>query len=184
MPQATRLAKFLRSTPAEKEIGNAGAHCFAKLRRKRERDDMQRRAGEIHDLFARLKEQRWFSTSSVLENFAPNCNAARRRQLCESTANCERLVELQAGGVGLFIHAQFGVAHHVVQQMLQPIFAEHRRIHFHNHVDVKFCEQEFANAFDFFGRAAMERGERNAAAECGGVVEVAQRGEPARDLIA
>ena len=69
-------------------------------------------------------------------------------------------VELQAGGVGGWIDGQFLVAEHVVQQMFQPLFAEHRRIHFDDHVQIALDEQEFADPLDFVGRAAVEGRER------------------------
>ena len=108
--------------------------------------------------------------------------AARRGQLRQPAANLQRLVELQAGRVRLLVHAQLGVAHHVVQQVLEPLLAEHRRVHLHDDVHVELGEQELANPLDLVGRAAVKRRERDAAAELGRIIELAQRPEPARNL--
>ena len=184
MPQATRLAKFLRSTPAENEIGNSAANCFSEFVGQRERDHVQRRAGQIHDLFGRLEKAPMVFDFERIGKLCAEMQPARGCQLGQSATDRQRLVELQARGVRLVVHAQFGVPHDVVEQMLESLFAEHRRVHLDDHVDVELREQELANPLDLVGGATMERGERDAAAERGRVVEIAQRPEPAGNFVA
>ena len=161
-----------------------GSHRLAKFVGQRERDDVQRRAGEVHDLFGRLEEVAVVFDFQRVGKLRAELQIARGRQPREPAADFQRLVELQARRVGLLVHADVGVAHHVVEQMLEPLAAEHGRIHLHDHVHVELGEQEFANPLDLAGRAAVERGKRDAAAQIGGIIELAQRAEPARNLVA
>ncbi len=160
-------------------------HRLAKFAGERERDHVQRCAGQVHDLFASAGRSRdgsplracWKTWRRIAGRATrPACDS--RPQISSDSSNC------RPRGVRLLVHSQIGVAHHVVEQVLQPLLAEHRRVHLHDHVHVELGEQELADPLDLVGRAAVERGERDAAAERGRIVEVAQRSEPARNLVA
>ena len=182
MPQATMFAKFLRSTPAENEIGNSGPTAWRNTSVSVSVITCSGGPDRYITFSLCGKKSRWLTTSSVLENFAPN---DRPRDSASSVSRphiADRLVEHAARSctpIGFTTSSR--VAQHVVQQMLEPFLAEHRRVHLHDRVDAHLGEQEFADPLDLVGRAAVERGERDAAAQVRRVVEVAQRARAAAE---
>ena len=97
-PQATMFGKFFRSTPAENVIGIAWPitclNSFASV------SVMTCNGGPDRyiTLLSGVKKSLWFSTSSVLENFAPNdrpfalASVSKRRQISMDSSNKSPLV--------------------------------------------------------------------------------------------
>src|SRR4051794_40053250 len=94
IPHATTLAKFFRSTPAEKEMGNFAPTAWRNTSAS-VRVIACSGAPDRYIIFSvGWKKLLWFSTSSVLENFAPSvkfldvAKRVRRPQISSDSSNC------------------------------------------------------------------------------------------------
>ena len=153
-----------RSTPAENEIGISGPTACRNTSASTSVITCSGGPDRYMTFSFFGKKSRWLSTSSVLENFAPNDSP---RDAASSVSRPHMPIDssnMQAAGVRRRIHDQLRVPQHVVQQMLEPLLAEHRRIHLHDRVDAHLHEQKLANPLDL--RPPGSRG-TSRASRCG-----------------
>ncbi len=168
-----RIGEVLIVDASAKTDGQMWADGLTKDIGQRKRDNVQRLAGKILNFVVRSEECAVIEHFQRVAEFAAEAAPTRDGKLCHTSAELDRFVELQAGSIGGRIDLQFGVAEHVVEQMLETLFAEHGRIHFHDHIELAIDDQEFADALDLVGGAAVEGRERERVGKMRGVIEFA-----------
>ena len=110
-----------------------------------------------------------FERVAELEAEAPPALIGKGSQ---TRAQLHRFLKSEAGSIGGRIHMQLAVTEHIVEHVLQSFPAEHRRVHFDDHVEIVITDQEFADTLDFISRAAVERGQGYAAGNHRGIRKI------------
>ena len=147
-----------------------------------QRDDVQRRAAQIHDLVLR-EERAVIDDFERVAEFRAETKAELLGRRGEPSHHVDAVVELQAGIDRFLVDLNVGVTEPVVEQMVDLFQPEHGRVHLDRDVHAGFGQQEMANPLDLVRRTIVERRERDRVADLGRVGEVAELFPAVGDLL-
>ncbi len=102
-----------------------------------------------------------FTTTSVFVTFSPKPRPAARGRRRESARDAERVVPLEVPFEGLAAERHVRVRETAVEDLLDLLVAEERRVELDDRVEAALLEEMPADRVDLRGRAAVERRERD-----------------------